>query len=89
MLPDIEPPPVWTPLISWSHPRVWLREAAKALSAWLNKPTKAEMADTDAWHAAAVAWSMRVCGECSSDSTQQERPEVPVSSVPAPPQHEG
>lgn len=83
---QLEPPPVWTPVVSWSNPRVWLREAVKAISAWLNKPTKAEMADVEAWKCAAVKWSSRACGESASGSTQQGHPEAPAAMAPLPPE---
>lgn len=89
MLPDIDPPPVWTPVTSWGHPRVWLREAVKAFSAWLNKPTKAERAHVGIGNEALREWSSPVCEGSASGSAPQVRPAVPASSDPTPPQHEG
>lgn len=79
-----EPPPTWAPITSWGNPRVWLRETVKAFSAWLNKPTKAERENLDAWNEAARDWSIRSCGgACSSDSTPPPPSEARCTEAPA------
>ena len=59
MRPDFEPQPEYKRLISWSNPRVWLRELMYAISDWLTKRTEAEIAHREAAYAELIAWSGR------------------------------
>jgi len=49
----------YEPITDRRHPRVWLRLLVRGISAWLDKPTKAEAAHKDAWLAEFNAWLAR------------------------------
>lgn len=76
----------YAPITDRRHPRVWLRLLVKGISAWLNKPTKAEAAHADAWLAEFNAWLARQNDASpSKDPGQQSPHSEPEQSAPEAP----
>lgn len=80
---------VWTefrpfePITDRRHPRVWLRLLIRGISAWLDKPTKAEAAHKGEWLAEFNAWLARPdAGGPSTDPVQQLQRSEPEQQVP-------
>ena len=75
------------PITDSRHPRVWLRLLVRGISAWLDKPTKAEAAHEDAWLAEFNAWLVRSeDGESSKGPAQPSRHSEPEQLAPVEPE---
>ncbi len=78
------------PITDSRHPRVWLRLLVRGISAWLDKPTKAEAAHKDAWLAEFNAWLARPEGaESSKGPAQPSLHSEPEQLAPEAPERRG